>query len=141
MQGRGGKMERKILFTAETIHEGTAFYLEYELLCSLAREGDVYGVAIRKKTADGQLEEEQAEGLTHSRAVAEIFLKKLADGLAFPITLPALCDDFLYEEERRLFYVALTRTKNEVFLLVDKSNPSIFVKELLKEHKKYIEIL
>ena len=40
-----------------------------------------------------------------------------------------------YDEERRLFYVALTRTKNYVFLYVNKSNPSIFVKELIKDNQ------
>ncbi|MBQ4583674.1 MAG: UvrD-helicase domain-containing protein [Bacilli bacterium] len=40
-----------------------------------------------------------------------------------------------YDEERRLFYVALTRTKNYVFLYVNKSNPSIFVKELIKDNE------
>ena len=39
-------------------------------------------------------------------------------------------DIYPYEEERRLFYVALTRTKNYCYLYVDKSNSSIFVKEL-----------
>ena len=48
---------------------------------------------------------------------------------------------YLYEEERRLFYVALTRTKNNIYLLVDKENPSIFVKELLSNSKRYIEII
>ncbi len=46
---------------------------------------------------------------------------------------------YLYDEERRLFYVALTRTKNYVFLFVNKNNPSIFIKELLKDN--IIEIL
>ncbi len=50
-------------------------------------------------------------------------------------------DTFPYEEERRLFYVALTRTKNEVYLLTEKNNSSIFIKELLKYYKKYIEII
>ena len=50
-------------------------------------------------------------------------------------------DKYLFEEERRLFYVALTRTKNYVYLLVDKEKPSIFVKELLRYGKKYIEEL
>ena len=50
-------------------------------------------------------------------------------------------DKYLFEEERRLFYVALTRTKNYVYLFVDKDNPSIFVKELLLRSRKYIEIL
>ena len=48
---------------------------------------------------------------------------------------------YLYEEERRLFYVALTRTKNNIYLLVDKQNPSIFVKELIYNSKRYIEVI
>jgi len=48
---------------------------------------------------------------------------------------------FLYAEERRLFYVALTRTKNNVYLLVKKNNPSVFIKELLKNCFNYIEVL
>ena len=50
-------------------------------------------------------------------------------------------EKYLYEEERRLFYVALTRTKNNVYLLVDRDNPSIFVKEIIRNSKKYIEVL
>lgn len=49
-------------------------------------------------------------------------------------------ENYPYEEERRLFYVALTRTKNNVYLLVDKENPSIFVNELLKDYPNFIEI-
>ena len=36
-----------------------------------------------------------------------------------------------YEEERRLFYVALTRTKGYVYLIVNKNNPSKFIKEII----------
>lgn len=43
-------------------------------------------------------------------------------------------DAFPYEEERRLFYVAMTRTRNCNYLLVNKKNPSIFVSELLKDN-------
>lgn len=39
---------------------------------------------------------------------------------------------YLYAEERRLFYVALTRTKNKVYILVPFFNKSIFIKELKK---------
>ena len=46
-----------------------------------------------------------------------------------------------YEEERRLFYVALTRTRNNIYLLVPKSNYSIFIKELMKNYKNYIEYI
>lgn len=47
-------------------------------------------------------------------------------------------DIYPYAEERRLFYVALTRTKNNNYLIVNKNNPSIFVKELIKNYSKYI---
>ena len=49
-------------------------------------------------------------------------------------------DLYPYEEERRLFYVALTRTKNKVYLLVNKKSESIFVKELIKNYKNDIKI-
>ena len=49
-------------------------------------------------------------------------------------------DSYPYEEERRLFYVALTRTKNKVYLLVNRESESIFVKEIIKNCKKYINI-
>lgn len=50
-------------------------------------------------------------------------------------------DIYPFEEERRLFYVALTRTKNEVYLLVNKKNPSVFVKEIIRENRKYIDYI
>ena len=49
-------------------------------------------------------------------------------------------DIYPYEEERRLFYVALTRTKNNVYFLVNKNCQSIFVTELLKDNKYNIDI-
>lgn len=45
-----------------------------------------------------------------------------------------------YEEERRLFYVALTRTKNSIYILVNKKT-SPFVKELIHDYKDKIEII
>lgn len=49
-------------------------------------------------------------------------------------------DYLMYEEERRLFYVALTRTKNIIYIQVNKKI-SPFVKELIKNYKNYIEII
>ena len=48
---------------------------------------------------------------------------------------------YKYDEERRLFYVALTRTKNNVYMLVDKNSISIFVKELIRDYKEFIEFI
>lgn len=49
-------------------------------------------------------------------------------------------DKYPYSEERRLFYVALTRTKNKVYLLVPKKNPSIFIRELISNYSSKINI-
>ena len=38
--------------------------------------------------------------------------------------------DLLLEEERRLFYVALTRAKDDLFLITEKGNESSFLKEI-----------
>ena len=40
--------------------------------------------------------------------------------------------NFQFEEERRLFYVALTRTKNKVFLLTPINKRSVFVDEIIE---------
>jgi DNA helicase-4 len=47
-------------------------------------------------------------------------------------------DHFEDAEERRLMYVALTRTKDKVFLLAHKHQRSCFVDELLNENKDQI---
>lgn len=47
-------------------------------------------------------------------------------------------DQIEYAEERRLFYVALTRVKKELHLVVEQNSPSSFVLELLKDFPKDI---
>lgn len=42
-------------------------------------------------------------------------------------------ESFKHEEERKLFYVALTRTKGKIYCLVPLNRPSIFIKELLAD--------
>jgi DNA helicase-4 len=43
-------------------------------------------------------------------------------------------DSYAHAEERRLFYVALTRARHQVHLLVDRTRPSTFALELLNEN-------
>ena len=50
-------------------------------------------------------------------------------------------DSYNYAEERRLFYVALTRTKNRVFIITPENRPSEFIKELLLEKKLYPNVM
>ena len=77
-----------------------------------------------------------------------VIILNMVDGLyGFPskqkddIILSLVKKDFLYpfEEERRLFYTALTRAKKDVYLITNKYNPSLFIKEILKE--KNVKVL
>lgn len=63
--------------------------------------------------------------LENSKIVSRLFDKKL----------------YKYDEERRLFYVAFTRTKNSVYMIINKNNMSCFVKELITDYKEYIEYI
>lgn len=47
-------------------------------------------------------------------------------------------EEMLFEEERRLFYVALTRTKNYVYLLTPLINPSQFILEIMNDSRVYV---
>lgn len=58
------------------------------------------------------------------------FPNKLTDDPMLSLLLSAE-EEFRFAEERRLFYVALTRTKNKVYLLVPE-NESLFVGEILE---------
>lgn len=58
-------------------------------------------------------------------------------GKVTPPVLDALLakqEKFEHAEERRLFYVALTRAKERVYLIADMSDVSCFVKELIEKH-------
>jgi DNA helicase-4 len=60
------------------------------------------------------------------------FPNKLEDDCLLSLVLSDR-DSFIFSEERRLFYVAITRTKSYVFILVSQNRPSSFVKEIEKE--------
>lgn len=63
--------------------------------------------------------------LSNSKIVDKLFEKEL----------------YKFDEERRLFYVAITRTKNSIYMIIDKNNMSCFVKELIVDYKDYIEYI
>lgn len=57
-----------------------------------------------------------------------------------PVLKYVLKDDHSieYAEERRLFYVALTRTKNRVYIVTPQQRPSDFVRELLNDYPNVV---
>lgn len=75
-------------------------------------------------------------------------LNNKAYGMGFPSQItdaPILqllldnCDHYPFAEERRLFYVAITRVKKKVWLITMKGNESIFVKEIVGMYGKEIQ--
>ena len=61
------------------------------------------------------------------------FPNQLADDPILELVLTE-SDKHLYAEERRLLYVALTRSRNRVYLIANKNCPSEFVSELQKDN-------
>ena len=58
------------------------------------------------------------------------FPNKIADDPLLGLVLTD-SDEYPYAEERRLFYVAMTRTRNKVYILVDDVVPSEFFQEFM----------
>ena len=57
-----------------------------------------------------------------------------------PVLKYVVKDDHTYDyaEERRLFYVALTRTKNRVYIITPQQHPSEFVLELIRDYPQVV---
>jgi DNA helicase IV len=79
-----------------------------------------------------------------------VFIVGLSDGYGgfpdiwledriFQVIKPANHDS-LMEEERRLFYVAITRAKDQLYLITEKGNSSRFLKEIPDEYKESITV-
>ena len=58
------------------------------------------------------------------------FPSKIEDEEIIKLLKPKIEENIFYPEERRLFYVAMTRTKNKLYILVPKSKTSSFIREI-----------
>jgi len=65
------------------------------------------------------------------------FPSKIEDEDIIKILKPKINENIEYPEERRLFYVALTRTKNKLYIVCPSSKVSKFVKEI-EGHKNVV---
>lgn len=69
------------------------------------------------------------------------FPSRVEDDPILTLVLPASEEGaYPFTEERRLFYVALTRARRGVYLITDERYPSPFVTELLKQSKELRQI-
>lgn len=60
------------------------------------------------------------------------FPNQIADDPILSLVL-ANKDSYDFAEERRLFYVAITRTENRTYLITPETNHSIFIKDIMEE--------
>lgn len=67
------------------------------------------------------------------------FPNKISDDPVLSLVLTD-SDPYPFAEERRLFYVAMTRTKNSTYLITPDNRPSIFVQELQKKDEIEYEL-
>ena len=67
------------------------------------------------------------------------FPSKINDLPLIKILLASGLDEYPFAEERRLFYVALTRSKKQTLLLTVENNKSIFANELESDYKYLME--
>ena len=69
------------------------------------------------------------------------FPSKVEDDPLLELVMPPVSGGaFPFAEERRLFYVAMTRARNGAYLVADPVQPSTFVTELLKESDELRQI-
>ena len=62
------------------------------------------------------------------------FPSKIQDASIMDLLLEK-AETYPYAEERRLFYVALTRAKTKTFLITQEHHESIFAKELMNKYE------
>lgn len=67
------------------------------------------------------------------------FPSKINDLPLIKLLLASGLDEYPFAEERRLFYVALTRSKKQTLLLTVENNKSIFANELESDYKYLME--
>lgn len=77
----------------------------------------------------------EAEYIILPKLTAETlgFPSRIIDDPVLQLAMPG-GDDYVYAEERRLFYVALTRARKEVTLVTVARKESSFVTELVRDH-------
>lgn len=86
--------EKRILDEAKQAYE-----LRYFLSVHSGEWGQVYGVQIEMRDAQGVLTQDRIGGLSEEREEAEAFARRICAAAATPAELAALADDFVSERE------------------------------------------
>lgn len=133
------RLDRVLTHVAARAEEGSSVYLLGRFRFNLPN--DTQMMMLRKRFPSLSIECNTVHGAKGLEADYVVVLGLERGQYGFPsqktshslleALLPAL-DPFPFSEERRLFYVALTRAKQRVYLIGDMTNASEFLVELLK---------
>ena len=121
------------IFKVENNHK------DNKLQISFHKKYNLKNIKLDCKTAHGSkgLEADEVILIDVNDNIVGFPNKIIDDSVLFYVLSNA--DSYLYGEERRLFYVALTRTRNRTFVLFDENYPSIFVRELFDYEDKTLD--
>ncbi len=148
MEYEGNNQEENVAFCVEKVRQLLKEGFKNDDILFLYRRSKMYqpyyfalrneDLKVQGKTIHG------AKGLE----AKVVFIVGLTDGYGgfpdiwledriFQVIKPANHDS-LMEEERRLFYVAITRAKDQLYLITEKGNASRFLKEIPDEYKEIL---
>lgn len=128
--------KQSILLLGRTNYDATMLESSGLFLERKNRSSDRYVYAKSPETPISFMTVHKAKGLEADNVILLNFQNstlgfpnKIADDPMLELVL-SQADNFAYGEERRLFYVAMTRTKNRLIVLTDSFKPSVFFDEL-----------
>lgn len=146
----GNNQDDNVAFCVEKVRELLKNGLKNDDILFLYRRSKMYKpyfFALRNENLKVQAKTIHAAKGLEAKVV---FIVGLTDGYGgfpdiwledriFQVIKPANHDSLL-EEERRLFYVAITRAKDQLYLITEKGNSSRFLKEIPDKYKAvYVE--
>ncbi|HEA19013.1 MAG TPA: AAA family ATPase [Pseudoalteromonas prydzensis] len=124
-----------------TVCKPTSVYFLARFWFQLPTNADIKAMQVKYPLLNIQSQTFHAAKGKEADHVVIIGLQKGKHGFPCEKVTPAIIDallpeqeDFAFAEERRLFYVALTRAKQRAYIIADMANSSCFVSELIAEH-------
>ncbi|MFN3554586.1 MAG: UvrD-helicase domain-containing protein [Bacteroidales bacterium] len=136
----GNSLEENIQFCVEKVEELLAEGLNNDDILFLYRRSKMFSPYFRRFKNEGLKVQGKTIHASKGLEAKVVFIIGLTEGYGgFPDiwmedrifqVIKKANHDLLMEEERRLFYVAITRAKDKLFLITEKGNESGFLKEI-----------
>ena len=136
----GNNLEENIQFCSEKVNELLKFGINNDEILFLYRRNKMFSPYFNFFKGEGTRVQGKTIHASKGLEAKVVFIIGLTEGNGgftdiwledriFQIIKKAN-HDVLMEEERRLFYVAITRAKDKLFLITEKGNESSFLKEI-----------